>query len=131
MEKPQSTIFDLALEKAGINKNDFSNGKIPACHIGDSLDTDVRGALSANWEALHLMENFDEHFPDWSQYDSIDQARDSQIRSRKILEMGRKDLKTNQEWIELWGLDDILYLFGFPEDFSKPFRTTTFKGLED
>ena len=35
------------------------------------------------------------------------------------------------EWIELWGLDDILFLFGFPEDPTKQIRTTYIKNVLD
>jgi hypothetical protein len=38
----------------------------------------------------------------------------------------------DSRWLEIWGLDDILFLFGFPDDPSKPIKTTYIRSvLED
>jgi hypothetical protein len=29
---------------------------------------------------------------------------------------GRRDTARGLDWVEIWGLDDVLTLFGFPED---------------
>ena len=44
---------------------------------------------------------------------------------------GRRDTDRNLDWIEMWGLDDVLTLFGFPEDVNKPIPTTYVRGLEE
>ena len=38
---------------------------------------------------------------------------------------------SGMEWVELWGLDDILFLFGFPDDPDKPIRTTYIRNVLD
>ena len=47
----------------------------------------------------------------------------------EMLRWGRKDTETGAEWTELWGLDDILSLFGFPEDPDKQISTVILKGV--
>ena len=37
---------------------------------------------------------------------------------------GRRDTAKGLDWIEIWGIDDILTLFGFPADETKPISTT-------
>jgi hypothetical protein len=53
---------------------------------------------------------------------------------RALLEWGRKSLDRNKEnggleWMEIWGLDDVLVLFGFPDDNEKPIKTTYLRGV--
>jgi hypothetical protein len=33
--------------------------------------------------------------------------------------------------VELWGLDDLLWMFGFPDDDNKLLRTTFMRGTDD
>ena len=57
----------------------------------------------------------------------------------KLLFRGRRDLNPDpqsatggKQWVEIWGLDDILFLFGLPDDPNKPIKTTYLRAvLED
>ena len=54
-------------------------------------------------------------------------------KQQEFYKWGRRDTSNNLEWCELWGLDDVLTLFGFPDDDEKPVRTTyirNFRGDE-
>lgn len=116
-DKTQKQIFDLALGKAGLTSAET------AYHVG-VLSQDVEGAAAAGWRPLRFSEWFDESFPDWTVVDSEEDAAKGAERSAKHMSWGRRDTATGVEWIELWGLDDILTIFGFPEDPNKPIRTT-------
>lgn len=122
-EKPNPEIFQMALDRAGVK--DPSE----AFHVGDTLETDVYGATSAGWNAMHYNKNFDEVFPDWSEVNKVDTAADGANMARARMQLGRKDLTTGAEWVELWGLDDVLHMFGFPDDPSKMVRTTRIRGV--
>lgn len=153
-EKPQPEIFHTAMRQFDllIDKEENSIDKI-CFHIGNSLETDVVGAVSAGWTALRFNEWFDDDFPDWTAVDSAADA-DKGFQARKeIMEWGRKEQgrkisvrpytmpdgkivgtegTVELEWVEMWGLDDILTMFGFPVDTNKPIRTTVLRGfLED
>lgn len=137
-EKPNRDIFDAALGQAGLPPPSSS----ASYHIGASIDSDVVGAKSAGWTALRYNPWFDEEFPDWYAIDTEDEA-DAGAESRKqLLEWGRRDLNrpapgvtadgdSRLEWIDLWGLDDVLHMFGFPEDPNKPIRTTYIRNVLD
>ena len=121
--KPNTGIFEKALREAGVT--DFS-----ACyHIGDEQATDVAGSIAAGWNPVRYREWFDEDFPDWTEIDNNEEAAAGAARRREFLRWGRKDVKTGQEWTEIWGLDDILSLFGFPEDPDKAISTVVLKGI--
>jgi len=122
-EKPAKQIFELAQKKG--------RGNNPAAcyHIGNSLLTDVMGATAAGWTPLRYHEWFDEDFPDWEAADTIEDADKGAERRQAALQWGRKDTVTGLEWVEIWGLDDVLSLFGFPEDDGKPIRTTLLRGV--
>ena len=74
------------------------------------------------------------HGADFSDEESADLGADSR---RALMLWGRKAVSRHPEkgglnWVEIWGLDEILTLFGFPEDPSKPVRATVLRGfLED
>jgi REG-2-like HAD superfamily hydrolase len=124
-EKPSRDIFDQALKHANLPNTACSS----AYHIGNSLTSDVSGAINAGWHALHYKEFFDEGFPDWSETDTIKNAQAGFERRRELMQWGRKDVVTNVEWTELWGLDDALHMFGFPDDPNKPIPTTLLRGF--
>ena len=42
---------------------------------------------------------------------------------------GRRDAARGLQWVELWALDDLLKLFGFPDDASKPIKTTYIRNV--
>lgn len=100
-----------------------------AMHIGDSLATDIAGASSAGWTPLRLREWFDEDFPDWNDVDTPETADVGARRRIDLLKWGRRDTASGLEWIELWGLDDLLKLLGFPEDPTKPIKTTYIRNV--
>ena len=52
---------------------------------------------------------------------------------RNLLQYRRSNVKNNDrfEFDEVWGLDDILYLFGLPDDPSKPIKTTYLRAILD
>jgi FMN hydrolase / 5-amino-6-(5-phospho-D-ribitylamino)uracil phosphatase len=47
IEKPDTLLFQIALEKAGCNKSEL-------LHVGDSLDTDIIGAILAGIKSIWL-----------------------------------------------------------------------------
>ena len=124
-EKPNRGIFDEALKIAKVT--DTSK----CYHVGSSIPLDITGAAAAGWNPLRSNEWFDEEFPDWRDIDSEENAEEGALRRQKLMHWGRKDTVTNLEWIELWGTDDILTLFGFPADESKPIPTTYIRGYLD
>lgn len=86
----------------------------------------------AGWTAMRFNENFDDEFPDWSEVDTIETADQGLERRKKLMDWGRKDTGTGAEWVEIWGLEEILTMFGFPDDPQRPVRTTVLRGfLED
>ena len=123
--KPDRQLFDTAFTKVkGQNR--------AACyHVGDSIDSDVAGAVGAGWVAIRINEQFDKEFPDWFDVDDESQAAQGQERRLELMNWGRKDLERDMEWVEIWGLDDILELFGFPEDLTKPISTTYIRNFLD
>ena len=43
---------------------------------------------------------------------------------------GRRDTSRGLDWVEIWGLDDVLTLFGFPEDDTKLIPTTYVRNFQ-
>jgi FMN phosphatase YigB (HAD superfamily) len=126
-QKPQQEIFDLALQRAKCSN------PLAAYHVGESIDVDVLGAAAAGWTAMRINEDFDNDFPDWLEIDPAERADEGAQRRFQLMSWGRRDPARGLDWVELWGLDDVLTLFGFPEDESKPIRTTyirNFRGDE-
>lgn len=124
-EKPSPEIFNYALSKAKLQNPET------AFHVGNSLKHDVDGAINAKWTGLHYNEWFDEDFPDWYAIESIADAEKGAESRRELMYFGRKDTKTGNQWVQLWGLDDILYMFGFPDEEGKSFKTTYIRGSLD
>ena len=122
---PQREIFDYALSKAGLNSPSA------AYHVGDSVDLDVVGAASAGWIPLRYNEWFDQDFPDWYDIDSKETAAEGSLRRQKLMWWGRRDTVRGLDWVEIWGLNDILTLFGFPDDDKKPIATTYIRAFRD
>lgn len=122
-EKPSRSIFDTALAKAKC-----SSAKA-AFHVGVSVKSDVAGALAAGWTPLRFNEWYDEEFPDWTDTDTELTSADGAARRQAALQWGRREVETGLEWVEIWGLDDVLSLFGFPDDESKLLSTTLLKGV--
>ena len=124
-EKPDIGMFELAADKA-----DASPDK--CFHVGDRVSKDVAGAARADWTALHLNERCDNDLPDWDAFDSEELAAEGQQARQKLLHWGRRDMTTGLQWYELWGLRDILTLFGYDndddDDHNKVIRTTQRKG---
>ena len=124
MELPDRNLFDLALKQANVKDPKA------AYHIGSDIESELVGCTSAGWNALRYNEWFDEEFPDWFEVDDFESADEGAKNRRLLMEWGRKDVsKTDLSWIELWGQDEVLYLFGFPEDPSKPLKTTYVKNI--
>jgi len=123
-EKPEKGIFDQAIQLAKC-----SDPKL-AFHVGTSIEHDVLGAVTSGWNPLHVNEWFDEQFPDWSSIDTVDTAKASATRQQEFYQWGRRDESSGLEWVEIWGLDDILTLFGFPEDDAKPVKTTYIRNVK-
>ena len=110
-------------------------------HLGSSLEPDVTGAAAAGWTALCFNEWFDEDFPDWNAVESYEQQEEALGHKEAVASMrwGRRSLNRTVtmpdgstaplEWYELWGLDDLLYLCGLPEDPDKQVRTTYLRGV--
>ena len=124
-EKPESAMFDAAIAKVP--------GAAPstAYHIGDSISKDVGGAAAAGWMGIRYKQWFDEELPDWSSIESKEEADQGQEKRQALMLWGRKDTSSGLDWVEVWGIDDILTLFGFPEDDSKPIRATYIRGFLD
>lgn len=123
--KPEKEIFDRAFAAATVT--DTTN----CYHVGDSEESDVCGAIAAGWHPIRYRESFDEDFPDWLNIDTIEEAQTEQNEEAReaVLKWGRKNVDTGNEWTEIWGLDDILSLFGFPDDDDKLIPTTIVKGI--
>jgi FMN phosphatase YigB (HAD superfamily) len=103
-----------------------------AYHVGDSIEFDVLGASAAGWTPLHFKEWFDEDFPDWTTaVDTPGTADQGQARHEEIMYWGRRDTTRDLEWVEIWALTDVLRLFGFPLDESRPLRTTYIRAVLD
>eukprot|EP01038_Epipyxis_sp_PR26KG_P004677 gene4677-6571_t len=125
-EKPSAELFNLALQKVQLSSS------AAAYHVGDSIDNDIVGAAAANWTPIHINENFDAGFPDWTEIETNSQADEGAKKRSDLMEWGRRDIsRNNLEWFEVWGLDDILYLFGFPDDPLMPIKTTIIRGFLD
>jgi len=127
-EKPSKEIFLLAAQAAGCS--DPST----CYHVGNSIDSDVEGATAAGWTPIRYNEWFDDDFPDWYAIETVEEADSGADSRRALLEWGRKSLDRNKEnggleWMEIWGLDDVLVLFGFPDDNEKPIKTTYLRGV--
>jgi FMN phosphatase YigB (HAD superfamily) len=125
VEKPDRVIFDEALRRCGV-KNVQA-----AYHVGDSMETDVAGAVAAGWSPMRFTEWFDEDFPDWTSYQTKENAKEGFDKHASFMKWGRKDTATSLEWLELWSLGDILTVFGFPEDPAKPIATTYLRSVLD
>ena len=67
-EKPDRGIFDEALKRAQCTDPSL------AYHVGNSIDIDAVGAITAGWTPLIYNEWFDEQFPDWNDVNTIDDA---------------------------------------------------------
>lgn len=124
-EKPNRDLFDRAFALA---KCKDVNG---AYHIGDSLEQDIFGAGAAGWSPMRFKEWFDEDFPDWTVYDTPETAAQGVERHAAFMKYGRKDTVTGIEWIDLWSFADVLSIFGFPEDSSRPIATTYVRAVLD
>jgi len=145
-EKPAPDMFQQARQICGIppsspvapaepNPNPVVCS--PLCvHVGVSLSADIAGAASAGFLAIHFSERFEEGLPDWAAIESEDQADEGVARRSKTLFWGRRDLSPDPRgptaglaWLEVWGLDDVLFLFGLPDDPSKPLKTTYMRAV--
>jgi hypothetical protein len=115
----------LALKRAKVSSPQA------AYHVGESLDADIVGAASAGWSPMRINVNFDNDFPDWTATDPAERAEEGAQRRSALMDWGRRDTVRGVEWMELWGLDDVLTLFGFPEDENKPIKTTYIRGYRE
>lgn len=125
-EAPQKEFFDLALQKANLSSD------ASAVHIGDKIDRDVFGAIRSNWKGFHYYEKYEESFMDWREYYTQENATIGQQKAKENLFFGRKDnsiTDINMEWTEIWGLEEILTLFGFPDDPNLTYKTTVIRGI--
>lgn len=123
--KPDRVIFDEAMKSAGVSDPG-------SCyHIGDREDTDVAGAIAAGWRPMRYNEDFDEDFNDWDMVETAEQQDDpGHVTDREsVLKWGRRNSETGREWTEIWGLDDMLTLFGLPDDDEKLIPVTVTKGI--
>ena len=123
--KPDKAIFEAAAKAVGATDP-------TACyHIGDKEATDVAGAIAAGWRPMRFNENFDEDFPDWNDVETPEQQDDpAHVAEREsVLKWGRRNSVTGREWTEIWGLDDMLTLFGLPDDEEKLIPVTITKGI--
>ena len=123
--KPDKGIFEAAAKGAAVRDP-------AACyHIGDREDTDVAGAIAAGWRPMRFNEDFDEDFPDWNDVETAEQQDDpAHVANREsVLKWGRRNSVTGLEWTEIWGLDDMLTLFGLPDDEEKLIPVTITKGV--
>ncbi len=80
---------------------------------------------------MRVHENFDEGFPYWFEVDTESTVPASAEKRLRLIDWGRRDTNTGHEWMEMWGLDEVLSLFGFPEDLDKPIPTTYVRGYTD
>ncbi len=148
--KPDPAIFQMAARRASEIAGSSSSGGGPVdpalCfHVGSSVEHDIAGAAAAGWTALRYNEWFDEDFPGWeaAQGEDSDQAQRDQAPADRsaVLQWGRRSLDRTVtlpggstaalEWHELWSLEDVLSLFGLPEDASRTYSTTVLKGVYD
>lgn len=123
--KPDKEIFEVAAKAVGVTDT-------KACyHIGDKETTDVAGALAAGWRPVRFNEDFDEDFPDWTDIETPEQQDDPTHAAERegVLKWGRRNTVTGLEWTEIWGLDDMLTLFGLPDDEEKLIPVTITKGI--
>ena len=67
-EKPDRGMFDEALKRAQCSDPSL------AYHVGNSIDIDAVGAITAGWTPLVYNEWFDEQFPDWNEINTIEDA---------------------------------------------------------
>ena len=123
-EKPETKMFEMAIAKSQADP-------ATAYHVGDSLSRDVGGAAAAGWTGMRFKFWFDEDLPDWSAIESEEEADQGAAKRQEIMLWGRRDSTTGVEWVELWGLDDILTVFGLPDDDNKPIKTTYIRGFYD
>ena len=123
--KPDKAIFEIAAKEA------MASDPKACYHIGDREDTDVAGAVAAGWRPMKFNENFDEDFPDWNEIETAEQQEDPLhvSESHSVLKWGRRNTVTGLEWTEIWGLDDMLTLFGLPDDEEKLIPVTFTKGV--
>ena len=59
-----------------------------------------------------------------NQSDTAENAEAGSLRRQELMWWGRRDTAKGLDWVEIWGIDDILTLFGFPADETKPISTT-------
>jgi len=111
-EKPAAAMFNLAAQKVGADPS-------KCYHVGDSVTTDVAGAVGAGWTAMRVNEWFDKDVPDWNAVESEEGALGERQSRLQLMHWGRVDKAVGMQWYELWGLDDILTLFGVPDDDDK------------
>lgn len=52
------------------------------------------------------------------------------LRRQELMWWGRRDTARGLDWVEIWGLDDVLTLFGFPEDETKLIPTTYIRNFQ-
>jgi FMN phosphatase YigB (HAD superfamily) len=123
--KPQKGIFDNALQKARVSS------PAAAFHVSNDIDTDLVGAAAAGWTPMRYNEWFDNEFPDWFDTDTAERAEEGALRRQELMWWGRRDTSRGLDWVEIWGLDDVLTLFGFPSEDSKPVATTYVRGFRD
>ena len=124
-EKPSKGMFDAAVAQLKIQD------KSACYHIGDSIELDIAGATKAGWNPIRFNQWFDNEFPDWNQVDSQENAQDGAAARMKLMTWGRRDPTLDLQWIEFWAIDDILSLFGLPQDENQSFRTTYVRGYRD
>ena len=124
-EKPYKNLFDAALTKS------FTNEPSKSIHVGVQINEDIVGALDAGWTPVRFNEKFDDDFPDWNEFEEAQDAISGAERHQAFYNWGRKDLSTGLEWTEIWGLDDLLFLFGFPDDDEKPIKSTYIRAFTE
>ena len=83
-EKPERAIFDEALKRSQCS--DPSR----AYHVGNHLQTDVKGAVNAGWTSLVFNEWFDEQFPDWEEVNSPEDAEVGALKQQEFYKWGRR-----------------------------------------
>lgn len=146
VQKPDPQMFEMAAQLAGEIAGSRAATDPALCfHVGSSVEHDIAGAAAAGWTALRYNEWFDQDFPGWDAAlgeDSDQAQRDrEQTERRAVLQWGRRSLDrtvslpdgstTALEWHEMWALEDVLGLFGFPDDPARTYCTTLLKGVYD
>ena len=122
--KPDRNIFDAAMKAVGVTE--------PAnCyHIGDREDTDVAGAIAAGWRPMRYNEDFDEDFADWEAVETAEQQEDlKHVTDRECSEVGPAKHRYRERMDRNLGLDDVLTLFGLPDDDEKLIPVTVTRGI--